>query len=138
MNSDNIWEITCRSRFITPLSIQNTMKVLFSYGALDVFIPASSGYELGISVLCKTDALKTIQAYLANLFPDAMILSQESSRSVLSRSIYCQQTVYGPVRCKESSGYGIIHKKLEYEDLASIAENQELSILEIKSKLPKN
>ena len=41
-------------------------------------------------------------------------------------------TVYGNVRIKEVSGWGIKRQKAEYEDLARIAREQEMPIAQVR------
>ena len=51
-----------------------------------------------------------------------------SRRYVLERSVQALDTPWGPVRRKESSGYGVFRVKYEYEDLARIAREQKISL----------
>ena len=44
-------------------------------------------------------------------------------------------TPYGPVHRKVSSGYGVRREKYEYEDLASIAKAQNLSLSELSDEI---
>ena len=57
------------------------------------------------------------------------------SRYILDRKITEVSTKYGNIRRKEVSGYGTKRAKYEYEDLAKIAREQNLSIDEIKKDL---
>ena len=45
------------------------------------------------------------------------------------------ETPYGSVRVKRSHGYGSAQEKPEYEDLKKIAEEQGLSLREVKNLL---
>ena len=56
-------------------------------------------------------------------------------RFCLDRRIETVNTPYGNVRRKISEGYGIRREKYEYEDLARIANEQGLSIEEVKKLL---
>lgn len=51
-----------------------------------------------------------------------------SERYILERSEKEIETPYGRVRCKIASGYGVRKAKIEYEDLARIADNRKVSI----------
>jgi uncharacterized protein (DUF111 family) len=55
-----------------------------------------------------------------------------SERHVLERSEEALNTVYGLVRCKRVSGYGVERSKFEYEDLARIAREQGISVAEAR------
>lgn len=56
-------------------------------------------------------------------------------RFVLDRAIRTLETPYGDVRVKESTGYGVVRQKLEYEDIARIAREQKRSIAEVRAEL---
>lgn len=55
-----------------------------------------------------------------------------SERYILDRTVETLDTPYGKVRCKSVSGYGAKRSKLEYEDLARIAREQNISISEAR------
>ena len=57
------------------------------------------------------------------------------NRYTLSRDFITRETPYGPVQIKRSSGYGTVREKPEYEDLKKIAEEQNLSLREVKELL---
>ena len=56
-------------------------------------------------------------------------------RYTLNRTIETVDTPYGPVRKKVSSGYGVHREKFEYEDLARIARESNLSLSELLDKI---
>jgi Uncharacterized conserved protein len=43
----------------------------------------------------------------------------------------------GDVRLKVSSGYGIEKEKIEYDDLAAIADQKKISIAEVRRRIEK-
>ena len=53
------------------------------------------------------------------------------NRYILDRTIETENTVYGEIRKKVSSGYGVRKEKYEYDDLERIAKENGLSIREI-------
>ena len=53
----------------------------------------------------------------------------------MNRHIETVETKFGPVRKKVSEGYGVYKEKLEYEDLAKIANNENVSISEIRNSI---
>ena len=63
-----------------------------------------------------TPALKSVNAAFA--------------RHVLDREIKTLDTPEGPVRIKESKGYGVTRAKLEHDDLARIAKEKGVSLAE--------
>ena len=56
-------------------------------------------------------------------------------RCILERTIIKKETPYGEVRIKRSEGYGVTKEKYEYEDLAKIASENNLSIDDVLNKL---
>ena len=59
-------------------------------------------------------------------------------RKTLERRIVTEETAYGPIRKKISRGYGVVREKWEYEDLARIAKEQNLSLGQLRKELDKN
>ena len=56
-----------------------------------------------------------------------------SERYVLDRTAGTADTPYGPVRYKHVTGYGADRVKAEYDDLARVAEAQDISIAEARA-----
>ena len=54
---------------------------------------------------------------------------------MLERTVSQADTPAGPVRQKLSQGYGVTRAKYEYEDLARIAREKDLSLSEVKKLL---
>ena len=57
---------------------------------------------------------------------------EKCKRYTLRRKIVTEQTKYGPVRKKITSGYDVTREKYEYEDLAKIAKENQVSIQELQ------
>ena len=55
----------------------------------------------------------------------------------LTRNVKTIESSLGDILLKESYGYGISKEKLEYEDLARIAKEKNLSLKEIKKEILK-
>ena len=60
---------------------------------------------------------------------------QVCQRYVLERQCREEQTPYGRIRQKISTGYGVTKSKYEYEDLSRIAREKNISIAEILNSL---
>ena len=58
-----------------------------------------------------------------------------SRRYALKREIITKDTKFGNIRIKRSEGYGVTREKIEYEDLARIAREENISIEEVESLL---
>ena len=63
------------------------------------------------------------------------IRETKMDRYVLERNVKETETVYGTIREKEVSGYGVQRSKWEYEDIARTASEQGIPIREIVTKL---
>ena len=107
--------------------------------ALDVFVQPviMKKNRLGtkINVICnmqdKDFVLKIIFKYTSTLG----IREYAVQRAKLERVCSKKDTFYGVVNEKESFGFGIVRKKSEYEDLARIAENNDMSVHEVRKEL---
>lgn len=63
------------------------------------------------------------------------VREQLCNRQVLSRSQEQRQTRFGTVTVKVSEGWGVKREKPEYEDVARIAKELDMSIAEVGKKL---
>jgi uncharacterized protein (DUF111 family) len=53
----------------------------------------------------------------------------------MERTVTKVETPFGEIRRKESHGYGTSREKYEYDDLAEIAEKENISIRELLEKI---
>lgn len=60
-----------------------------------------------------------------------------SRRHILSRTTEMVRTDLGEVRKKVSSGYGVKREKYEYEDMARMAREQDMSLAEVTAYIKK-
>ena len=136
---EKICELNCNVDDMTGEAIGFAMDRLYDAGALEVFtVPIGmkkSRPGVLIHVVCnekdKENVLKTIFKYTTTIG----IRENLICRYALERHIETIDTIYGPLRCKISSGYGIERKKYEYDDLARIAKENELSIEEVLNRI---
>ena len=59
------------------------------------------------------------------------------TRYVLDRKIEQVDSCFGKINVKTSFGYGVEKRKFEYEDLKRIAQENNLSIAQVKKELEK-
>ena len=108
------------------------MDRLFEAGALDVYtVPIGmkkSRPAVMIHVMCRESDKEAILGTIFKHTTTIGIRENILRRYTLTRRTETEETVYGLVRCKISSGYGAQHKKYEYDDLARIAKENNLSI----------
>ena len=138
---DAIWELSCNIDDMTGEEIGFALEQLMAQGALDVFTTPigmkKSRPGTMLTVLCRE---KEKGAFVEKLFRYTTTLGIRETlcqRHTLERKVVTVETQYGSVRKKVSSGYGITREKWEYEDLARIAKEQNVSIQQIRTMLEK-
>jgi len=138
---DHICELSCNVDDMTGEAIGFAMDRLFEAGALDVYtIPIGmkkSRPGILINVMCRENDKKTIIQTIFKHTTTIGIRENMLRRYVLDRHMETVETAYGSVRCKVSSGYGVERKKYEYEDISSIAKENNLSMEAVLLKIEK-
>lgn len=132
--NDSVIELSCNVDDMNAEEISYAMTKLFEGGALDVYtVPI--GMKKGrpgtlIKVLCKPedkdDIVKLIFKHTSTIGIRQVIMD----RYVLDRKTENVETSYSIVRKKVSTGYGVTKTKYEYDDVAKIASEKNLSIRE--------
>ena len=85
--------------------------------------------------ICKPEDKESVIRSIFSNTTTIGIREASFNRYVLDRKFETLQTPYGEVRKKTSFGYGAKQVKYEYDDLARIAEEQNLSLTEVKRLL---
>ncbi|MCQ2499293.1 MAG: nickel pincer cofactor biosynthesis protein LarC [Lachnospiraceae bacterium] len=139
--NDAIAELNCNIDDMTPEEVGFAINELFKVGALDVFTTPIQMKKnrpgILLTVLCKEDIKESI---IENIFKHTStigIREKICQRYVLNRTTNELSTPYGPVRAKISSGYGVTREKYEYDDVAKIASENNLSYAEVISTINK-
>ena len=88
-----------------------------------------------IRVMCAPDKVEAMVRLIYRYTSTIGVRETVTKRFVLDRTIRTVETPYGPVRVKESTGYGVTRRKLEYDDVAKIAREQGKSVAEIRAEL---
>ena len=138
-SGDEIVEFTCSLDDMTPEHLGFAMKRLFEAGAVEVYtIPIGMKKSRPGTLLCVMCREPERMAVLQQIFMHTTtlgILENRSRRHILQRHIEQVDTPWGPVRLKVSEGYGVTRAKYEYEDLARIAEANNMSLEEVEKKI---
>lgn len=112
---------------------------LFEGGALDVFTTGISMKKsrpgILFTVLCKPEDKTAIRDLIFKHTTTIGIREQSAGRYVLKRETVEINTEFGPVRIKKCEGYGTVKSKPEYEDIARIAKEENMSLKEVKDRL---
>ncbi len=134
-SAGHILELACNLDDMTPEAVGFAMEQLFAAGALDVYTTPIGMKKnrpgVLLTCMCREDDR---EAMLRTIFRHTSTLGVRVSvcdRYTLSRRQYAVQTPDGEIRVKESSGWGVLRRKAEFEDLARIARQTGKSIAEV-------
>ena len=139
-SAGHILELACNLDDMTPEAVGFAMEQLFAAGALDVYTTPIGMKKnrpgVLLTCMCREDDR---EAMLRTIFRHTSTLGVRVSvcdRYTLSRRQYAVQTPDGEIRVKESSGWGVLRRKAEFEDLARIARQTGKSIAEVLDTIP--
>jgi len=137
--TDSVYVLSCNIDDMTAEEISFAIECFFSAGALDVYtIPLGmkkSRPGTLISLICNQESKDELIKLLFKHTSTIGIRENICNRYVLDRSFETLETPYGNIRNKIAQGYGVIREKLEYDDLATIAKQRNLSLTELKESL---
>ncbi len=136
---ERILSLQCNVDDMTGEAVGFALENLLELGALDAFtVPIGmkkSRPGILLSVLCwESDREKLVEA----LFRHTTTLGVREvlcDRHTLHREIQTVDTPFGTIHKKVSTGYGVHREKYEYEDLAAIARQRQMSLEEILTNL---
>ena len=138
--AETVLELKCNVDDMTGEALGFAMDILLEAGALDVFtVPVTmkkSRPGLLITVLCRE---ADREAMIRLLFRHTTTLGVRETlcrREVLTRTVETVDTPLGPVRRKDSTGFGVTRSKYEYEDLAELAKKNGISLSDVKNSIP--
>lgn len=139
--NDTVLELSCNVDDMTAEEIGFATETFFEGGALEAYtIPI--GMKKGrpgtlIRVMCRPDDREKMINLIFKHTSTIGVREMSTKRYILKRDIKTLNTPLGDVRVKESSGYGVIRSKLEYEDISRIAKEKGLSLSEVKAEINK-
>ena len=133
----SVLNLSCNLDDMTAEAVSFAMERLFDAGALEVYT-LSAGMKksrsgLLLRVICRPQDRETIVQTIFRHTSTIGIRASVNRRYVLEREIQTVDTAYGPVRKKISQGFSVTRTKYEYEDLARIAREQNLSLKEAEA-----
>ena len=133
--SNTVTELSCNLDDMTPAAIGFAMERLFEIGALDVYTTPvgmkKSRPGVLLCVMCK-DSDKDKMVHLMFEYTSTLgVRESRSNRYTLNRTISKIDTPLGEVRKKQSVGYGVMRAKYEYEDIARIAREKGISLVDV-------
>lgn len=130
-------ELCCNVDDMSPEAIGYAIEALFAGGAADVFYtPVGMKKQrpgMLLSVICREKMRDEMVRLIFKHTTTIGIRETMCRRYVLKRRNEIAETPYGTVRIKCSEGFGAEKRKAEYDDLARIARDNDLSIEDVKA-----
>ncbi|MCQ2506890.1 MAG: nickel pincer cofactor biosynthesis protein LarC [Lachnospiraceae bacterium] len=139
--TNTVVELSCNVDDMTPEALGFAMNELFREGALEVYtVPVGmkkSRPGILLCTMCKENDKDKMVELIFKHTTTIGIREQISNRYTLNRRIETVETPFGVVRKKISEGFGVKREKLEYDDLAMIAEKEGMSLGEVRKIVEK-
>ena len=138
----DVVELTCNIDDMTAEEIGYAMEKILAGGALDVYaVPVAmkkSRPGTVIHVLCRPENEEKIVRLIFKHTSTIGIREPNGHRHKLDRVIEEIDTPCGKVRRKTSTGYGVTRVKYEYDDIARIADERDISFCEARALIEKS
>ena len=136
---EQVTRLECNLDDITGEAVGYAMEQLFHAGAYDVYTQAigmkKSRPGILLSVICSPENADELAALIMKHTTTLGIRRQDMTRYILQRTVETVDTPYGPVRIKKASGMGVSRSKAEYEDLATLADSNHVSLETIRKAI---
>lgn len=136
---DEVIELCCNVDDMSPEHVGYAIDRLLEAGALDAYYEAIGMKKnrpgLLLSCLCRPEQRDEMVRLMFRHTSTIGIRESLCRRYVLRRGTEIVETPYGNVRIKCSAGYGVERKKAEYDDLARICHDHDLSIGELTQQI---
>lgn len=136
---DSIVELSCNLDDMTGEDIGFAMERLLEAGAPEVFTTPifmkKNRPAVMLTVLCRQEQREQIVRLIFRHTTTLGIRQTPHRRYTLTRRDEQVMTPYGPVSCKISQGWGVSRRKPEYEDLAGLAREKDIPILQLRETL---
>lgn len=134
--AERVVELMCNIDDMSGERVSFAMNRLFDGGALDVFTTPinmkKSRPAILLTCICSEDKKQEMLEIMFKHTTTIGIRANILNRYTLDRREKTVHTQYGDLRIKESTGYGVIRKKAEYDDLEKIAVENNIDISDIK------
>ena len=138
---DTIIEMSCNLDDMTPEEIGFAVEQLLLSPALDVFTTTimmkKQRPSTMLTVLCKVDDINDVRDLIFKHTTSLGIRYHRCKRYILNRSTGNIDWKGHTIAFKESSGFGVVRHKYEYDSLAAIAKHNDMSLLDLKRQLHK-
>lgn len=140
--ANKIVSLSCNIDDMTGEALGFAADVLRDAGALDVFytpiqMKKNRPGQL-FTCLCRPEQADDMAKLMLKHTTSWGIRKQYCDRYILERHTEERQTMYGTIRVRLGSGYGVEKWKPEYEDVANAAEKYSVSIQEVIQSISEN
>ena len=139
---DSIIELCCNLDDMTPEKIGFVTELLMEEGAFDVYTTniqmKKNRPAVMLTCMCAKEDREKFLTLILKHTTTLGVREYTCKRYGLKRGIREVETIYGTVRVKVASGYGVTKEKPEYEDMARIAKEKKISLAEIEKEDYKN
>ena len=137
--SESVAELICNLDDMTAEAIAYAQQLLLDEGALDVYT-APIGMKKGraglsLTCMCRSEEKEKMLTLIFKHTTTLGVREYVSRRYALQKKHSEVQTKFGYVKVKTSYGFGVEKSKPEYEDIARIARENNLSIQEVLETL---
>ncbi len=139
--TETILELSANIDDMSAEQIGFAAERLFEAGAVEVYtVPIGmkkSRPGTLLRAICPADAEESVLQAFFRHTTTLGVREIETKRAVLKRRIDTHETALGTVRVKHAEGYGVAREKIEYEDLARIARERNVSLTEAAAMVKK-
>jgi len=139
MQENEICEIVCNLDDMTGEDLGFALEILLENGALDAYTTAIQmkknrpGYML--TCLCEAADEEKFAALVLRHTTTLGVRTRLWKRHTMERTSQITRSELGQYRIKTAEGFGETKSKIEYEDLAELAREHNLTIAEVRKKL---
>ncbi len=130
-SDERIVELSCNIDDMTAEAVSFAASVLMDEGALDVYTAGigmkKSRQGIMLSVMCRPKDKEKFIELIFRYTSTIGIRANEMERYVLDRKVTETNSTLGSIRVKTSEGYGVIRRKLEYDDVSAAAKSRGIS-----------
>jgi len=138
-NTDSIIEISCNLDDMTPEAIGAVFEILLDNGALDVYttpiMMKKNRPAVMLSCLCTEENLDVLATLILKHTTSLGVRIQRFDRIVLDRTVETVKTIYGDIRVKRATGFGIEKIKPEYDDVLDAAKKHNISFQTVNDEI---
>lgn len=139
---EHVLELCCNVDDMSGEAVGFALEKLMEGGALDAcWEPIGmkkSRPGMRLSVMCRPEDREKILTLIFKHTSSIGVRETLCRRYVLKRGVRLEETPWGPVRVKESFGYGVKKKKPEFDDLSRLAAGNDMTLQEVSDACLKN